>query len=79
MLTRLKQIHDIILRYTMGALWMGALLLAFFEFLYSVSTDDPQEANTFLIRCGTCVAVALVGAAVHAYLLGQAMKEDKHE
>jgi hypothetical protein len=68
--TKLKRVHDAVLRGALAVVWMAGMLLAIVEFLFYISADSDQSPSIYLIRCAAAALVALVAGGLHAYLLG---------
>ena len=67
-LSTLKKAHDIVLRWGFCAVWMGALIIGFEEFLQAISYDvGSAEQNVYVGRAGLCMLVFLIAIIAHAY------------
>lgn len=69
-LKRLKAIHDKVLRGGFCAIWVAAILIAFYELLYAVTYDvgDPAQKH-FIIRAVVCLLVLIAAALIHTHLM----------
>jgi uncharacterized membrane protein YqhA len=68
-LQRLKAIHNAVLRGGFCAVWVAALIVAFYEFLYAITSDiGSPEQNKFVLHILGCLGVTIVAAIMHTLI-----------
>ena len=75
-LQRLKAIQASILRGGFCATWIASGVMAFYEFLYSVTAEiDNPEPNIYMIRSGICLIIFALASVAHSILLRDAKEK----
>lgn len=70
---KLKNLLASLLRGGFCAVWVMALIVSFYEFLYAVTSDiGSPEQSQFLVRAIVSISAGIIAAIAHAYLLSEA-------
>jgi len=73
---KIQQLNDALLRGAMCATWLVAFILAFENTIIAVCADNAiPEQNRLVWHALGCIAVGVVAAVSHAYLIHIKLKE----